>query len=264
MKLRDKFWIWGQGAGTHHSAERFKLVGENKMSPIEGARYLGIPNMCRVVMDGDLQVPIDIDKEGVVLNELKNVIWSIYGSDRTGEVSYYDEIIRMLDKCPNIMGGIFDDFLAKQERLDECPPEKIHEMRANIEKITGKPFEMWLVVYVFELFEKYKPWMDAVDVVTMWTWKATEIKNMRQNYETLRKITGPDKRIVLGNYMWDYGNAQHMRPEDMQYQLDLQYEMLKSKEIDGIIFCSNCTADCGLETSDMVRDFIAKHGDEEI
>ena len=82
MKLRDKFWIWGQGAGTHHSAERFKLVGENKMSPIEGARYLGIPNMCRVVMDGDLQVPIDIDKEGVVLNELKNVIWSIYGSDR--------------------------------------------------------------------------------------------------------------------------------------------------------------------------------------
>ena len=139
-------------------------------------------------------------------------------------------------------------------------------MDRNIEILRENGFKKIIIVVGFrhELFEKYKPWMDAVDVVTMWTWKATEIKNMRQNYETLRKITGPDKRIVLGNYMWDYGNAQHMRPEDMQYQLDLQYQMLKSKEIDGIIFCSNCTADCGLETSDMVRDFIAKHGDEEI
>lgn len=54
-KLKDKLWLWGQDAGSHHAAvgnKSWKLPGENRMGPAEGAAYMGIKNIFRVVMGG--------------------------------------------------------------------------------------------------------------------------------------------------------------------------------------------------------------------
>ncbi|HOJ10432.1 MAG TPA: hypothetical protein PK733_07560 [Clostridiales bacterium] len=64
--------------------------------------------------------------------------------------------------------------------------------------------------------------------------------------------------------MWDYGGKNPMPIDLMQYQLDKYYEWLKSGEIDGIIFCSNCIADLGLEAVDITREWIKKVGGERL
>lgn len=45
--VRDRFWIWGHEAGClhKHANNVWKIPGESKMTPAEGASYLGIPNV---------------------------------------------------------------------------------------------------------------------------------------------------------------------------------------------------------------------------
>ncbi len=115
MLLKDKLWLWGQNAGAHHAAHNnvWNLPGENKMTPIEGARYFGIPNMCRVVMGNKPEPPFDSEAE--LLKECDRVVWSLIGdaaSARTdGGGDDLDELLRLAKKYPNITGGIMDDFM---------------------------------------------------------------------------------------------------------------------------------------------------------
>ena len=70
MKLRDTLWIWGQDAGSHHRTgnNTWNLPGENRMGPVEGCRYLGIPNCCRVVMGGHPTPPFDAEADALNLS----------------------------------------------------------------------------------------------------------------------------------------------------------------------------------------------------
>jgi len=86
---------------------------------------------------------------------------------------------------------------------------------------------------------------------------------IRENLAKLRTLSG-DQPIYGGLYMWDYGNKKEISDDLMQLQLDTYYELLRNKEIAGVIVCSNCCADVGLRSSVMVRDWIRLHGDEEI
>ena len=77
--LRDNLWIWGHDAGCHHSGAglQWKIPGTNKMGPVEGAEYLGIPNCCRVVFEGRPKPPFDAESEK--LRSFNKVVWSVIG-----------------------------------------------------------------------------------------------------------------------------------------------------------------------------------------
>ena len=53
MSIKDDFWLWGQVANSHHEEGNniYNLPGVNKMTPLEGAKFFGIKNMCMVVME---------------------------------------------------------------------------------------------------------------------------------------------------------------------------------------------------------------------
>ena len=53
MSIRDDFWLWGQVPNSHHEEGNniYNLPGVNKMTPIEGAKFFGIKNICMVVME---------------------------------------------------------------------------------------------------------------------------------------------------------------------------------------------------------------------
>ena len=48
--------------------------------------------------------------------------------------------------------------------------------------------------------------------------------------------------------------------DQMKYQLDRYYYWLKKGDLEGIIFCSNCIADIGLETVEYTKKWIAQIG----
>ena len=267
MKLRDTLWIWGQDPGTHHKAGNnvWNLPGVNRMGPVEGCRYLGIPNCCRVVMGG---VPVPpFDHEADLLDPLREVVWSLIGdsgSKRNNDGTDLEEILRIAALHPNITGGIMDDFM-NPTRMKIFTPEVLAGFRERLHTaLPGKPLDFWTVLYTHELTDAAVPYLAQVDRVSLWTWNGKDLPALTENMARLRELVGPEKSVLCGCYMWDYGARGPMRPEWMTFQLDTYLGWLRERRIDGVIFCSNCIADVGIEAVETARAWIAAHGDEEI
>ncbi len=260
-KLRDKFWLWGQSAGSHHAVMNnyYNLPGKNIMTPLEGAYYLGIPNCCRVVINNDPRPPFD--QSSMALISIKNVVWSILGASGNDEIDL-GEVIRQARLFPNINGAVLDDFFSEK---DSMPRMSMDELKSIHKTLSGNkhPLELWIVVYDYQLNDPVKDYLNECDVVTFWTWKGSELINMDKNFDTLKKIT-PKKRRLAGCYMWDYGDCKPLSLDDMKSQCEKYYNWLKQGDIEGIIFCSNCIADLGLETVEWTRNWIQEVGNEEV
>lgn len=259
-KLKDKLWIWGQTEGSHHINDAFKLPGKNRMTPMAGAEYFGISNMCRVVMAGLPSLPFD--KEAEQLDTLKNVIWSVIGDGSSKTEMYTEEIIRLSKKHQNISGIIMDDFF-NERRMKIFTPSYLQELKEKIRLEAPRHLPLWAVVYVRELTVERKAHLAECEKMTMWTWHAEDLYNLAENYEKLRSLWAGEE-IYAGCYMWDYGNQKEMPEDLMHLQLDTYYSWLKLGKIAGMILCSNCCTDVGLKTAEITKKWIKKHGDEEI
>ena len=262
--LRDKLWIWGQTPGTHHGAldNMWKLPGVNRMTPAEGCYYLGIPNCCRVGMLGEPKPPWD--QEAMPLESLDKVVWSILGDTHSGNDEYLDEVLRMAKLHPNVTGAVMDDFICSPERSAIYTPERVAGFRERLHTEVDRPLDLWVVLYEYELDKPVKPWLDEVDAVTFWTWYGEKLEELEENYQRLRAIVGEEKSLIMGLYMWDYGNACELTDERMQLQLDTYHRWLHEGKIDGVIVCSNCIADVGIPAVQTLRRWVREHGDEEL
>ena len=260
MKLRERIWLWGQTAGSHHNLpdgnEPYKLPGENKMTPAEGARFFGISNICRVVMGGKPALPWDKEAEDIA--EFENVVWSVIGSGGSGDHNTLEEVLRLRKTHKNIVGGILDDFF-NERRMAIYTPQVLAEIRSKL-----APLPLWSVLYEHELDERRRHYIAEVDKVSFWTWWGDHLADFEENFAKVKDLTEGKKDILLGIYMYDYGGRKQLTDEQMKGQLAHAYRLLKSGEIKGIIICSNCIADIGLKACDIMKEWIDEHGDEEI
>jgi len=267
--VRDKFWLWGQDAGSHHAAGNnvFQLPGVNRMSPLQGAQYLGINNCCRVVMGGQPQPPFE--KESEELSSMDQVVWSIigdYGSKRNDDGGDdLEEVLRQARMFPNVTGAILDDFFSSQDAgtAARIPIEDLKHISKRLHSELPRPLDLWIVYYENQLDRNVSEYLNVCDVVTFWTWKAENLKDLEDNYATVRAIT-PDKRHLIGCYMYDYGNSSPMPVKDLMRQCETCLNWIKEGNLDGMIFCSNCIADIGLEAVEWTGNWISEIGDDEI
>lgn len=254
-RLKDNLWIWGQPAGSHHKVANncWNLPGENKMGPLEGAQYLGIPNIC-IVTSGDDPAP-PFDNLAETLKECPNVAWSIIGDASSTRYSNgqtdLEEVLKIARKYSNITGAIMDDFL-RPERKEVFTPELVGEYA---EKLHDAGLELWTVIYEHELIEEVKPYLDKCDVISFWTWEGQNLKDLEKNFSELKKLVNPGKKILMGCYLWDYGNSKPLSIENMQYQLETYKKWFDSGEIAGVVVCSNCIADLGIEAADYAKQW---------
>src|SRR5437899_11335406 len=54
---RDRFWLWGHYEGSHN--ERWNLPGKSRITPVEAAFYMSIPNVILVRYEGKPELPFD-------------------------------------------------------------------------------------------------------------------------------------------------------------------------------------------------------------
>lgn len=262
MKLKEKLWLWGQTAGSHHACGNpFNLPGENRMTPAEGAKFFGISNVFRVVMANMPKPPFD--KEAEELKGIKKVLWSVIGSGGSEHKIVVDEVLRLAKLHKNIAGGITDDFLT-YERMKLFTPEMISDCREKLHSFEDRKLELYTVVYVRELTEERRKYLEKFDAYTMWTWNGSDLYNLDENYGKLRELVGDEKKILAGCYLWDYGDCKPLADELMEYQLGKYYEWLEDGKIEGVIICSNCIADLGLKTTQMMKSWVEKYGDKVI
>lgn len=266
MKLtRDNLWIWGQHPGCHHAGD-YNLPGENLMDSTEGARYLGIPNCCRVVMQDKPAPPFD--DESAKLRDFKQVVWSAVGAGSTTRhrtnQSDLNEVLRQAEKNDNVTGAVLDDFFPSAEDFDTNSDDRarhtinsIQSMRAQLHGFSKRKLDLWLVWYDYQLDFTVEDYVDLCDVITLWTWEGSQLDNLDENIEKFVRKT-PGKRRLAGCYMWNYGERKPLTNEQMNFQLERYLHWIEKGDLEGIVFCSNCIADIGLEAVELTRQWIAK------
>ncbi len=259
MHLKEKLWIWGQDAGTHHLVlnNAWNLPGENKMGPVEGANYLGIPNICRVTMGNKPEPPFDNEMEK--LKDFDNVVWSIIGDNGSNRNdtggSDLEAVIALSKKFNNLVGGIMDDFFSPK-RMAVYTPEVIGQYTKALHEAGLK---LWTVYYEHQLEMDLSAWLEQCDVISFWTWRAEDLSKLEENLAKLEGQLTKGQKIYAGCYMYDYGDCKEMPADTMRYQLEVYKKWLQEGRIEGIVICSNCIADIGLEAVDVTRKWIAEN-----
>jgi hypothetical protein len=270
--VRDRLWLWGQNPGSHHldSPEGgYKLPGKNLMDAREGCSFFGIEKCCRVTMSTGPFPPFDNEAEKI--KDLKEVVWSAIGA---GDVKQYendqndlDDVLRIAGIYPNITGAILDDFFLAEEVPGKSSGrhslESIGKLSDRLHGFSKRRLDLWMVWYTYQLDFNVADYVKLSDVMTLWTWKGSDLPELDANIQKFVNKT-KNKRRLAGCYMWNYGESKPLTMDQMKYQLDRYYFWLKKGDIEGIIFCSNCIADIGLNTVEYTRKWISEVSNERI
>lgn len=257
MKIADKLWNWGHLEGSHNQC----VNKECKMTPEMFAEKYGIKNAFLVSYAGNIQPPFDdLAKRFSALREIK---WSVLGDAGTplpeAELGNTQDIIDVLGVGGNITGGVVDDFFSP-ERMERFTPEVLKKIQGVLNAV-GRDF--WCVLYEHQLDMDLKSYLDCFDGVTFWIWNSKNLSNVELYLEKLFALAA-GKSVMLGIYLWDYNDSKELETAAFEGQLQYYFSLLKAKQIEGIIFCSSTIGDAGLETTDVLKKYIAEQGNIEI
>ena len=258
MKLSEKFWNWGHLEGSHNECTGFNC----SMSPEQFAEEYGIRNSFIVSYGGNIQPPFDVLAER--LSSLREIKWSVLGDASTplpeAELGNTEDILNVTDKSPNITGGVVDDFFSP-ERMKRFTPEVLKKIRARLNE---KGLDFWCVLYAHELDRELEKYLDYFDGITFWVWHSKDIPCAKESVKRLLAMS-KDKPVMLGIYTFDYAaGAVKMDPELFKNQLYLYADMLKKKQIEGIVVCSSTIGDADLDTNKILKEFMQTEGNQEI
>ena len=74
-------------------------------------------------------------------------------------------------------------------------------------------------------------------------------------YDWARNLT-KEGRVILGLYMWDYGNHCPIDDDVMKFQLDIAYEKMLKGQIEGVMLHSSNNSDIGLSTTGITKQWV--------
>lgn len=272
MKLKECFWLWGQDTMSHQRAlgnAKWKLPDGNQLDPAAGAEYLGIPNVCRVVMCGSPQPPFD--DESRKLAAMHKVVWSAIGdsgSTRNDKETDLEEVLRQTKLFPNVKGAVFDDFfghfLQPEEHWARYSVGDVLKIREKLHNAQNGPLDLWVVWYKRGLEYPIDDYLKAFDVITYWNMETpAEHAELQDDLARMVERT-PGKRRLTGCYIWNYGAGRPLTVPEIRFECESFHDMIKKGKSEGIIFCSNCCADIGGPAVEWLRGWIREAGEEEI
>jgi hypothetical protein len=136
-------------------------------------------------------------------------------------------------------------------------PEQLRALREQIAARRALPITC--VIYTHQISPRILPHVNQVDKVAMWTWRSDDLGSLEANFEKLRRIVHP-KPIVLGCYLFDYGDNKPMTVDRMRRQCELGLKWLQEGKIEGMIFLASNVCDMDLPAVEWTRQWIASVG----
>jgi hypothetical protein len=255
--VRDKLWLWGHDAGAHN--EGWGLPGASRITPVEAAFYLGIPNLIMVRYQG--RPPLPFEQYAIPFRPLQRVVWSIVGPAGQTDDAERAHVLDLASRQPNLVGLMLDDFFAgspEQRDLGVEPAalslDQLRQLRGQL-TVAGRQLELWVVLYEHQLTAAVFPYLELLDTITLWAWDAQRLTYVPERFETLRKLA-PNAKKVLGCYLWDYAGRRPMPVEFVQKQCAYGLRELQSRRLDGLIFLASCICDLELESVEWVRRWV--------
>ena len=231
----------------------------SRITPAEGALMLDIPNMIMVCCESE---PAPFSEEAYGYAEsfitMDKVMWSASSTGGGYHTGVEEEFIcKLAEEYPNITGAFLDDFMVSfrgKENANELAVDFLTKMRSKLDN-SCRPLDLYMVWYTYEV-ENTKPGViDLVDGITLWTWNNDELPLLEERFEKIEKAF-PDKKKMLGIYIYDFPNHRSVPLELMELQCNLALKLLKEHRIEGIIIECNATMGMGFDSEYMLRDWI--------
>ena len=154
-----------------------------------------------------------------------------------------------------------DNYVPEVENTEVLTLDAIRKLHQEVRSLK-LPTDLSMVIYsdsIRDLGPGIKPHLDCCDIVSFWTWYATNLVALEDNFRNYRTIV-PDKPTLLGIYMWDFGNSKPIPLELMRLQLDFALKKFRENQIEGMIFHCTPLVDMGLEAVEYSKKWIAEHG----
>jgi hypothetical protein len=256
--VRDKLWMWAHEVGSHD--DQFGIPGHSRMTPGQGARYLGVPNVIFVRYRYTQALPVE--QYLAELSTAKRLVWSIVGAGAAAEGDETAQALDLAARYPNVCGVQMDDFFGPRRSPDSVAVYTPDEIRAIKQRLVlpDRTLDLWVTFYTYELDLPVDEHLNACDVVECWTWHARDLDKLEKNFARLER-KAPAARKALGCYMWDYGAHQPMPSALMDKQCELGLRWLREGRIEAMIFLASCICDLGFEAVEWTRRWIERVGD---
>ncbi|MBN2445799.1 MAG: hypothetical protein JXO22_03690 [Phycisphaerae bacterium] len=257
-QVRDHLWIWAHEAGSHTTAE-WGVPEPSRMTPVEGAVYLGVSNVILVRYNGRPAPPYH--QYALPLRAMREVVWSVVGAGASTNPADRAAVIALRDELPNLTGVMLDDMFgvpADSEQVAALSLAEIRELRGVL-RGPGRPLNLWGVTYSHELTRPISEYLSLCDKISLWTSQASQLAHLERHLVALEKLA-PSADKVLGCYMWDYEPKQPMSVASMELQCEQGLRWLRNGRISDMIFLATCICDLDLDAVEWTRRWITDVG----
>ncbi len=263
--LRDRLWLFGSPTGSTAPHTRRRTV----MSPVEGALYLGLPNIYMNQANAGAESKLGrfespFEQYAVALRPFKRILWGLVGSGGFTTPEERKEGLELILKTPNFVGTHLDDFFTTKAtgKRAVLTVEELAEIRKTL-KAAGRPLEIYSTYYTSLLKLPLDDYLKLLDGVTFWTWKPEDLVHLESNVAKIKSLA-PHLKIIQGCYLVDFTRKVSIPIPAMQRQCEFGLESLKQNRIEGMMFLSNGVMDVGFEAVEWTRAWIQKMGDTRI
>ena len=260
--VRDRLWVWGNEAKNQDEA--WELPGVSRMTAVEAALYLDVPNVVMVTHRG-LPAP-PLDQHALAMRPLRRVVWSIVNSGGRTSDEYREHVFDIAARFPNFTGVLMDDFFHACEGdgvSGSLTLDQLRETHSRLALGDGRTLDLWAVLYTHQFELPVREHLALCDAVSFWTWHAEDLTALEENFARLESLH-PDVPKIQGLYMWDFGGRRPVPVDLMERQAELGLQWLKQGRIQEMIFIASCVADLGLDAVEWTRQWIARIGDERL
>ncbi len=244
--------MWAHDTGIHNRG--WNTPAPSRMTPVEGAYYLGLGNLIMVRYEGKPAPPFE--QYVRPFRPLRQFVWSIVNAGGETSLADLQAVQRLAAGNPNMTGVMMDDFFrADSDQVGVYSPGRLAEIRRQLELEDRPPLDLWVVLYQHQLDLPVADHLRQCDIVSYWTWRAEELAQLPQAFARLEEMA-PQSRKVMGCYLWDYGDKKPMPVEALAQQCEMGLQWLREGRIEGMVFLASCVCDLGLEAVEWAREWI--------
>ena len=258
--VRDRLWLWG-----HHEKafDPPRFTFNAPAGPLAGindaAKIMGVPNavVCRYA---NLPRAEDCAAYFETFTALKRIGFSVVDGARGDWEAKYRLALKLRERHPQLTTIWLDDYFTPQKI--SRPPD----LAAFRRRTAADGFRLAGVIYPDQegLKDEFREALALLDEVSVWFWHHRSIDDMARPVAQARAIVGPAKSVLLGIYMWGFGEREAVPDARMASQLDCAHRLLHDRTVDGLIFHPSSFAARDISAVRRARRWIARHGNERI
>ena len=235
---RDRMWIWGTREAR--GGDEGGLAAWAEASSAARAKMLGLHNV--IIAGGKVLEPreaVALARESAALGG--RVAYEVCPGEMTGKASDYT---KDLDAARAAARGVasleallLDDLTSQQVAGRGMPVEELAKLCGEL-RSGPRPLQAWGVVYTMNLDHPgLADYLKHLDVINLWTWRAEDLRDLETHLARCEALA-PGKPIVLGLYMYDYGDGRPMPLDLMRRQCEAGLKWLREGRVAGMVFLS--------------------------